>query len=62
MRGITQKDFANFLKDSFVSVWVDNESAFGTFPLESMISGTPVIGKIPNLKPDWMSENNGVWT
>jgi hypothetical protein len=62
MRGITQKDFANFLKDSFVSVWVDSESAFGTFPLESMITGTPVIGKIPSLKPDWMTENNGVWT
>jgi hypothetical protein len=27
-----------------------------------MISGTPVIGKVPYLKPDWMTENNGVWT
>lgn len=62
MRGITQKDFADFLKDSFVSVWVDNESAFGTFPIESMLSGTPVIGKVPSLKPDWMSDTNGVWT
>ena len=43
MRGITMKDFSKFLKDSFLSVWVDNESAFGTYPLESMSSGTPVI-------------------
>jgi glycosyltransferase involved in cell wall biosynthesis len=62
MRGITQKDFAKFLRESFVSVWVDRESGFGTFPIESMISNTPVIGVVPNLKPDWMNENNGIWT
>ena len=27
-----------------------------------MASRTPVIGKVPNMKPDWMSENNGIWT
>jgi hypothetical protein len=62
MRGIKQEDFSKFLKESFVSVWVDNESGFGTFPLESMITGTPVIGKVPNMKPDWMTEENGIWT
>jgi hypothetical protein len=62
MRGITQEDFAKFLKDSFVSIWVDDASGFGTFPLESMASGTPVIGKVPNLKPEWMEESNGIWT
>ena len=61
MRGIKQDDFANFLQESYLSIWVDNESGFGTFPLESMISGTPVIGKIPNLKPTWMTEENGLW-
>jgi hypothetical protein len=62
MRGITQSDFADFLKDSYLAIWVDNESGFGTFPLECMITGTPVIGKVPYLKPDWMNEENGVWT
>jgi len=62
MRGIKQEDFAKFLKDSYVSVWIDDVSGFGTFPLESMVSGTPVIGKIPNLKPEWMEESNGIWT
>ena len=61
MRGISQLDFSKFLKDSFLSVWVDNESALGTYPIESMASGTPVIGKIPNIKPDWMTEMNGIW-
>ena len=50
-----------FLRESFVSVWVDNESAFGTYPLESMSSGTPVIAKVPNMQPVWMNEENGVW-
>jgi len=62
MRGIKLEDFAKFLKESYVSVWVDLESGFGTFPLESMACGTPVIGKVPSLKPEWMDENNGVWT
>lgn len=62
MRGLSQEEFANNLKESFVSVWVDDESGFGTFPIESMASGTPVIGKVPNMKPSWMTDYNGVWT
>lgn len=61
MRGISLTDFSKFLKESFLSVWVDAESSFGTFPLESMASGTPVIGKVPNMLPSWMNDENGVW-
>ena len=62
MRGISQLDFSKFLKESFLSVWVDNESAFGTYPIESMASGTPVIGKVPYMAPTWINEENGIWT
>ena len=62
IRGVSQSELSTVLKDSFVSVWVDVESGFGTFPIESMASGTPVIGKVPNLKPEWMNDNNGIWT
>jgi len=62
MRGLSQDEFAEYLKDSFVSVWVDDTSAFGTFPIESMITKTPVIGKVPHMKPEWMSDENGIWT
>ncbi len=62
MRGLNEEEFSNYLKDSFVSIWVDDTSGFGTFPIESMVSKTPVIGKVPNMKPDWMSDNNGIWT
>ena len=62
MRGLNQEEFSNYLKDSFVSVWVDDVSGFGTFPIESMASKTPVIGKVPNMKPEWMNDDNGIWT
>ena len=49
------------MKDGFVSVWVDNNSGYGTFPLESIKMGIPVIGVVPNMVPGWMNENNGIW-
>jgi hypothetical protein len=61
LRGLSEVEFANSLKDCFVSVWIDNESGFGTFPLESMKCNVPVIAKIPNLPPSWMNEGNGIW-
>ena len=61
MRGLSESEFANVLRDSMVSIWMDKTSSFGTFPLESMKSNVPVIGHVPNLVPEWMSENNGIW-
>lgn len=61
LRGLTTSDFANGIKESFVSVWIDEISSFGTFPLESMKCGVPTIGLVPNMVPDWMNEDNGIW-
>lgn len=61
LRGLTENEFANALKESFVSVWIDQTSGFGTFPLESMKSGVPVIGMLPHLQPEWLTEDNGIW-
>ena len=61
LRGLSEEEFANAMKDAFLGVWVDTTSSFGTFPIECMASGIPVIGKVPNLKPEWMNEKNGVW-
>ena len=62
MRGMNMENFADTLQDVAVGVWVDDISGFGTFPLECMKSGVPVIGKIPNLKPEWLAEENGFWS
>lgn len=61
LRGLSEKDFAQSIRDCFVSVWVDDHSSYGTFPLESMKCGVPVIGTIPNIPPYWMTETNGIW-
>lgn len=58
---MTYLEFSDALKECMVSVWVDDDSTFGTFPLESMKCGVPVVGKIPFTEPDWLSEN-GFWT
>ena len=61
MRGISEEEFANTLKDCMLSVWDDRTSAFGTFPLESMKCGVPVIGVVPKMIPEWINEDNGIW-
>jgi len=61
MRGLSESEFANAMKESFCSVWIDSTSGFGTYPLESFKMGIPVIGLVPNLQPEWMDENNGIW-
>jgi hypothetical protein len=61
MRGMTEKEFANSLKECFLGVWIDRESGFGTFPLECMATGVPLIGLLPDLQPVWMKESNGIW-
>jgi hypothetical protein len=72
MSGLPRKLFAKDLSKSFLSVWIDELSSFGTFPLESIKVNTPVIGKIPRMVPEWMGtvdetgnlilNDNGVWT
>jgi hypothetical protein len=72
LRGLSRENFANELGKSCLAVWVDDTSGFGTFPLEAIECNTPVVGKMPNLIPEWMEykdeegntviKNNGVWT
>ena len=72
LRGLPRKEFASELSKSCLAVWVDDTSGFGTFPLEAIQCNTAVIGKMPNLIPEWMEtqdedgnmviNNNGVWT
>jgi len=61
LRGLTENEFADAMKDSFVSIWVDQSSSYGTFPLESMKMGIPVLGLVPDIVPTWMNEDNGLW-
>ena len=62
MRGLGRKEFAKTLKEACCSIWIDDIAGFGTFPVESMKCGTPVLGKVPNMIPEWLTEDNGIWT
>ncbi|MCK5301187.1 MAG: glycosyltransferase [Thermoplasmatales archaeon] len=62
MRGMPMEKFAQNLSECCISVWVDDVSGFGTFPLESMKCDIPVLGKVPNMVPEWMEDKNGLWT
>jgi hypothetical protein len=72
LRGIPRQQLATELSKCCLAVWLDETSGFGTFPLEAIECNTPVIGKMPNLIPEWMEtldesnnltiRNNGVWT
>lgn len=72
VRGLSKKQVAERVGQSCLAVWVDDISGFGTFPLECMECETPIIGKVPNMIPEWMEttneagetviKNNGIWT
>ena len=72
LRGLSREKFAAQLAESCVAVWVDDQAGFGTFPIEAIHCNTPVIGKMPNMIPEWMEnvdkdgnpyiDNNGIWT
>jgi hypothetical protein len=71
LRGLSRVDFANQIKGNCLSVWVDDVSSFGTFPLESMECNVPVMGVVPDMVPEWMIKeskegvellDNGFWT
>lgn len=68
LRGYPKDVFAEYLKEGAITIWVDNETAFGYSPLEAMKAGNIVIGKIPESIPEWMTEedkgrlrDNGIW-
>lgn len=72
MRGVPRTEFAKGLGEACLAVWIDDQAGFGTFPVEAMECKTPVIGKIPNMIPEWLEgkdengnpiiKSNGIWT
>lgn len=67
LRGYPKETFAEFLQESAITVWIDNETPFGYSAIEAIKTGNIVIGKVPEHIPEWMGDenglfNNGVWT
>ena len=67
LRGYPKENFAEFLQESAITIWIDNETPFGYSAIEAIRSGNILIGKIPEHMPEWMNNekgviDNGVWT
>lgn len=68
LRGFPQEQFSDLLREGIATVWIDDDAQFGYAPLEAIKSDNIVIGKIPKLLPEWMTNedqtkllNNGIW-
>lgn len=61
LRGLPEKQFAERLKEGAITIWMDENTPFGYSGLEAIRCGNIVIGQIPKIIPDWMTDNNGVW-
>lgn len=67
LRGYPKEQFSEFLQESAITIWVDDETPFGYSAIEAIRTGNIVIGKVPDHIPEWMGDenglfNNGVWT
>ena len=66
LRNFPKENYAEFLKEGIITIWVDNTTPFGYSALEAMRCNDIVIGKIPETVPEWMEDevgiiNNGLW-
>lgn len=57
LRGLSREDFSAALQEAAITIWVDDETNFGYTPLEAMKCGSIVIGKVPEVTPEWMWSN-----
>lgn len=67
INGKSREEFAKYIAEGTITVWVDTETDFGYSALEAMACGNIVIGKMPENLPEWMIDadnklkDNGVW-
>lgn len=59
LRGYSKQDFATKLRESPITIWIDDEASFGYSPLEALQSGNIVFAKIPNETKSWMMDKEG---
>lgn len=67
VRNLSREAYADTLKNGAITVWIDNDTPFGYSALEAMRCNNIVIGKIPEMIPEWMQDekgiiNNGFWS
>lgn len=62
LRDSTREQFAEKLAKSPVTVWIDRIASYGQTPLEAMTCESVTISLAPDIIPEYMEEDTGVWT
>ena len=57
LRGVSKEWVATSLREGAITIWVDDQTDFGTSLIEAVKCGGVVLGKVPNNIIDWMSNN-----
>lgn len=57
LRGFSKEKFATDLRESFLTIWMDDPASFGYSALEAMKSGNVVFAKVPQNAKKWMTNN-----
>lgn len=59
LRGKAREFYAEELKRSAITIWIDEDTPFGYGALEAMRCGNIVIGKVPENIQEWMLNDKG---
>ena len=58
-RNLTREAFADALKESFATIWVDDFTDFGYSAVEALACKNVIVGKVPENAPEWIVDGNG---
>lgn len=59
LRGLSMEEMAESIRESAISVWIDDEDCFGLRGLQALKSGSILIAKVPEMIPEWMLNADG---
>lgn len=59
LRNMPRDEYAEKLRDGAITVWVDNDTQFGYGALEAIACDNVLIGKVPDMVPEWMTNEDG---
>lgn len=67
LRNLNVTEYSDMLKEGCITIWHDPDTPFGRSAIDAIKCGNIVIGKVPEIIPEWMVDdngeilNNGVW-
>lgn len=60
LRGFPKEMYAQLLRESALTIWIDENTSFGYGALEAMKSGSIVMAKTTELAQKWMEQGDGI--